>query len=213
MRLTRVLAAAGVALFALASQQAASQSGRTVRIVVPFPAGGTADDTARIVADQVGRTRGTNFVIENRPGAGTILATEAVSRAAPDGSTLLIVSNSFVINPSVKKLNYDPLTSFAPVCHLVSSPLIFAVHSASPYQSLAALVAAAKAKPGGRVAPNTRYLPSALRPTPEEPAFRACQTVTRERSPPLGTSNDASSPPQLRQTSRLLSREKHMAVT
>ena len=161
MRLTRVLAAAGVALFALASQQAASQSGRTVRIVVPFPAGGTADDTARIVADQVGRTRGTNFVIENRPGAGTILATEQVSRAAPDGNTLLIVSNSFVINPSLKKLNYDPLTSFAPVCHLVSSPLIFAVHSASPYKSLAALVAAAKAKPGeltvATVAPATTH--------------------------------------------------------
>ncbi len=162
MKLVSILAAvAGAVLLALGPDQAVSQIGRTIRIVVPFPAGGTADDTARIVADQIGRTRGANFVIENRPGAGTILATEAVSRAAPDGNTLLIVSNSFVINPSVKKLNYDPLTSFAPICHLVSSPLVFAVNSASPYKSLAELVAAAKAKPGeltvATVAPATTH--------------------------------------------------------
>ncbi|HEY4406937.1 MAG TPA: tripartite tricarboxylate transporter substrate binding protein [Xanthobacteraceae bacterium] len=141
-------AAAGVALLALSGHGAVSQTARTIRIVVPFPAGGSADDLARLLADQVGRTRGVNFVIENRPGAGTVVATEAVSRAAPDGNTLLIVANSFVINPSLKKLNYDPFTSFAPVCHLVSSPLIVAVNSDSPYRSLADLIKAARAKPG-----------------------------------------------------------------
>jgi tripartite-type tricarboxylate transporter receptor subunit TctC len=141
-------AAAGVALLALSGHGAVSQTARTIRIVVPFPAGGSADDLARLLADQVGRTRGVNFVIENRPGAGTVVATEAVSRAAPDGNTLLIVANSFVINPSLKKLNYDPFTSFAPVCHLVSSPLIVAVNSESPYRSLADLIKAARAKPG-----------------------------------------------------------------
>ena len=141
-------AAAGMMLLALSGHGAVSQMARTIRIVVPFPAGGSADDLARLLGDQVGRTRGVNIVIENRPGAGTVVATEAVSRAAPDGNTLLIVANSFVINPSLKKLNYDPFVSFAPVCHLVSSPLIIAVNSDSPYRSLADLIAAAHAKPG-----------------------------------------------------------------
>jgi tripartite-type tricarboxylate transporter receptor subunit TctC len=149
MKLIGILAAAaGMMLLALSGHGAVSQMARTIRIVVPFPAGGSADELARLLADQIGRTRGVNFVIENRPGAGTVVATEAVSRAAPDGNTLLIVANSFVINPSLKKLSYDPFTSFAPVCHLVSSPLIIAVNSDSPYRSLADLINAAHAKPG-----------------------------------------------------------------
>jgi tripartite-type tricarboxylate transporter receptor subunit TctC len=141
-------AAAGMILLALSGDGAVAQSARTIRIVVPFPAGGSADDLARLLADQIGRTRAVNFVIENRPGAGTVVASEAVSRTAPDGNTLLIVANSFVINPSLKKLNYDPFSSFVPVCHLVSSPLIIAVNSDSPYRSLANLINAAHAKPG-----------------------------------------------------------------
>jgi tripartite-type tricarboxylate transporter receptor subunit TctC len=144
MKLIGILAAAaGMMLLALSGHGAVSQMARTIRIVVPFPAGGSADELARLLADQIGRTRGVNFVIENRPGAGTVVATEAVSRAAPDGNTLLIVANSFVINPSLKKLSYDPFASFAPVCHLVSSPLIIAVNSDSPYRNLADLINAA----------------------------------------------------------------------
>jgi tripartite-type tricarboxylate transporter receptor subunit TctC len=149
MKILAVLTAvASVTLLALSGHGAVSQMARTIRIVVPFPAGGSADDLARLLAEEIGRSRGVNLVIENRPGAGTVVATEAVSRAAPDGNTLLIVANSFVINPSLKKLNYDPLVSFAPVCHLVSSPLIIAVNSDAPYRSLAELVSAAHAKPG-----------------------------------------------------------------
>jgi tripartite-type tricarboxylate transporter receptor subunit TctC len=62
------------------------------------------------------------MVVENHPGATTVIGTEAVSRAAPDGNTLLIVANSFLINPNFKKLNYDPLTSFEPICYLIRSP-------------------------------------------------------------------------------------------
>jgi tripartite-type tricarboxylate transporter receptor subunit TctC len=148
MKSVGFLAAAGMLLLALSGDGALSQTARTIRIVVPFPAGGSADDVARLMADQIGRTQGASFVIENRPGAGTVVATEAVSRAAPDGNTLLIVANSFVINPSLKKLNYDPFTSFAPVCNLVASPLIIAVNSDSPYRSFADLIAAARQKPG-----------------------------------------------------------------
>ncbi|MFL5088078.1 MAG: tripartite tricarboxylate transporter substrate-binding protein, partial [Xanthobacteraceae bacterium] len=102
----------------LSGSDAWSQSTRTIRIVVPFAPGGGADILARLVAEQIGRARGPALVIENRPGAGTVIASEAVARAAPDGSTVLIVANSFVINPNLKKVNYDPLTSFEPVCHL-----------------------------------------------------------------------------------------------
>jgi tripartite-type tricarboxylate transporter receptor subunit TctC len=146
--LALLTAVASLTLLALSGHGAVSQMARTIRIVVPFPAGGSADDLARLLAEEIGRTRGVNLVIENRPGAGTVVATEAVSRAAPDGNTLLIIANSFVINPSLKKLNYDPFVSFAPVCHLVSSPLIVAVNSDAPYRSLADLVGAAHAKPG-----------------------------------------------------------------
>src|ERR1700693_3383143 len=93
MKLIGILAAvAGMLLLAMSGHGAVSQTARTIRVVVPFPAGGSADDLARLLADQIGRTRGVNFVIENRPGAGTVVATEAVSRAAPDGNTLLIVA-------------------------------------------------------------------------------------------------------------------------
>ncbi len=77
-----------------------------------------------------------------------MIGTEAVARAAPDGNTLLINANSFVINPHLRKLNYDPLTSFEPICYLASTPLFIAVNGASPYGTLAELLNAARAKPG-----------------------------------------------------------------
>ncbi|MFL5002955.1 MAG: Bug family tripartite tricarboxylate transporter substrate binding protein [Xanthobacteraceae bacterium] len=132
----------------LSGSDAWSQSTRTIRIVVPFAPGGGADILARLVAEQIGRAQGPTMVIENRPGAGTVIASEAVARAAPDGSTVLIVANSFVINPNLKKVNYDPLTSFEPVCHLTRSPNVVAVHSTSPFGTLADLVNAARGKPG-----------------------------------------------------------------
>jgi tripartite-type tricarboxylate transporter receptor subunit TctC len=127
---------------------ARAQASRTVRLTSPFAAGGGTDILARLLADQISRTRGVTMVVENRPGGGTVIATEAMSRAAPDGNSLLIVGNSFVINPNLKKLNYDPLTSFEPICHLTRSPNVVAVHSASRYQTLADLIDAARTKPG-----------------------------------------------------------------
>ena len=123
----------------------ASAQTRTIRIVVPFaPAGGTTI-VARLLADPIGRVHGPTMVVENRPGAGTVIATEYVSRAAPDGNTVLMVGNSFVINPNMKKLSYDPLTSFEPICQLTTSPNIVAVHAAARYRTLADLVEAARA--------------------------------------------------------------------
>jgi tripartite-type tricarboxylate transporter receptor subunit TctC len=139
--------AVGIMLLALAAP-ALAQSGRTLKIVNPFPAGGTADIWARILGEQIGRDRGMSVVIENRPGGGTVIATDAVSHAPPDGNTVLVVGNSFTINPNIRKLNYDPVTSFEPICYLLNSPQVIAVHAESPYRTLAELISAAKAKPG-----------------------------------------------------------------
>lgn len=144
---TRLLAAAGLAYLALAGA-AFAQGARTIRMIVPYPPAGSADVLSRILAQQLNDTAGTNIVIENRPGAGTVIGTELVSRAPADGNTVLVMSNSFVINSHMRKLTYDPLTSFAPVCDLVTSPNLIVVNANAPYRSLADLVAASQARPG-----------------------------------------------------------------
>src|SRR5262245_57802662 len=103
-------------VFGLTADVARSQATRAIKIVVPFPPGGGVDIVARLMADQIGREHRTSVVVENRPGAGTLIATEAVARAAPDGNTVLFMANSFVINAGLRKGAYDPLTSFEPLC-------------------------------------------------------------------------------------------------
>ena len=121
---------------------------KVIKIVVPFPAGGTADTLARLIGQQATQASGQKIIIENRPGAGTIIGTEAVARSAPDGTTLLMMSNSFVINAVMRaSLPYDPM-GFEPVCFLVDSPQVLVVHESSPFRSLKDLVDAAKTKPG-----------------------------------------------------------------
>jgi tripartite-type tricarboxylate transporter receptor subunit TctC len=140
--------AIAVILLALTSHGAWSQTTRTIKNIVPVPAGGSQDILARLLADEIGRAQGQTIVIENRPGAGTVIATEAVSRATPDGSTLLSNAPPFVINPHLRRLGYDPLTSFEPLCYLARSPTVIVVNSASPYRTLADLLNAARAEPG-----------------------------------------------------------------
>ena len=149
MKLIQTLAVAVAALvLGLAAPDAGAQATRTIKIVVPFPAGGSADTLARIFADQIGKAGGPSMVVENRPGAGASIGYEVVAHAVADGSTVGMISNSFVINPSLRKVNYDPQADFAPVCNLVTSPQVIVVNSASPYHTLAELIAAAHAKPG-----------------------------------------------------------------
>jgi tripartite-type tricarboxylate transporter receptor subunit TctC len=149
MKLLHSLCAAVLVLTLSGPAAAQTAAGRTVRIVVPFPPGGTADVLARTLGQQIAQTGGPTIVVENRPGGGTVIATEQVARAAPDGNTLLLMANSFVINASVRaSLPYDPLTSFDPICLLVDSPQILVVNAASPFKTLGEFVAAAKAKPG-----------------------------------------------------------------
>jgi tripartite-type tricarboxylate transporter receptor subunit TctC len=136
--------ACGLAL----SNSARGQSGPAVRIVVPFPPGGSADILARLVSQQIGQTAQQAMVVDNRPGAGASIAYELVARAAPDGNTVVVAANSVVINPLLRKVNFDPVKSFAPICNLVTSPLIFVVTNNSPYKTIGDLIAEAHAKPG-----------------------------------------------------------------
>jgi tripartite-type tricarboxylate transporter receptor subunit TctC len=142
-----LLAVLSIVTLSLISHDAASQT-RTIKVVVPFPPGGTADLVARVLGEQIGRTQPVTVVIENRPGAGSVIGTEFVARAAPDGNTLLIDTGSNAVNAHLRKLSYDPLTSFEPICGLMQSPHLIVVNSASPYRTIADLVSAARTSPG-----------------------------------------------------------------
>lgn len=122
---------------------------RAIHIVVGFTPGGGNDIIARIVGQTLSESLGQPVIIDNKPGAGAILATEYVSRAEPDGYTLLVgASGAMVINPAVyEKLNYDTLRDFVPVSELGSFPLILIVNTASPFKSVSDLVAYSKANP------------------------------------------------------------------
>jgi tripartite-type tricarboxylate transporter receptor subunit TctC len=142
------LASVAISVIAVTGSAAWSQTSRTVKVVVPFTAGGVADTLARLLVEQIVRTQGPMVVIENRAGAGSVIGTEAVARATPDGNTVLLTSTSFATNPQLRKVNYDALTSFEPICYLTRIQSVIAVNSASPYRTLADLINAARAKPG-----------------------------------------------------------------
>lgn len=123
---------------------------RPLRMIVPFAPGGIADIVARIVGQKMGEVVGQSIVVDNRPGAGGSLGGEIVAKARPDGYTILLCSSSVVvINPLLSpNLQYDPQRVLAPVSLLSAAPYVLVVHPSSPYQNVADLLAAAKAKPG-----------------------------------------------------------------
>jgi tripartite-type tricarboxylate transporter receptor subunit TctC len=122
---------------------------RPVRLIVPFAAGGGLEITARSIGQKLTAKRGQSIVIDNRPGAATIVGTDIASKATPDGYTLLMITTTFAINPSLySKLPYDPLRDFAPVTQINSVPNILVVNPSLSAQSVRDLIALAKAKPG-----------------------------------------------------------------
>jgi tripartite-type tricarboxylate transporter receptor subunit TctC len=147
-RILQQAALIAAVLFAPPGDSAWSQTGRPLKLVVPYTPGGGTDILARLLSEQIGRTQRVAMVVENRPGAGTVIGTEAASRAAPDGTTVLITDGTFVIKPHLQRLNYDPLTSFEPICNLVHTLPLIAVNSESPYRTLADLINAARMRPG-----------------------------------------------------------------
>jgi tripartite-type tricarboxylate transporter receptor subunit TctC len=105
---SRVTGCVATVLFTMIGHDAPSQT-RTIKIVVASSPGGVNDIMARLLAEQIGRVQGPTIIVENRPGAGEAIGTEAVARAAPDGNTVLIAANPFIINPQMRKVGYDPL--------------------------------------------------------------------------------------------------------
>lgn len=136
------------ALSGIASAQSAFPT-RPVRIFVPYAAGGAVDLLARTLGDAVYRQWGQPVVVENRPGAGGVVASQALAAAAPDGYTLIVVASGHATNPFLyPKLPYDTFKDFTPISLLASSPNILLVRADSPFKTLGDVIAQARAKPG-----------------------------------------------------------------
>jgi tripartite-type tricarboxylate transporter receptor subunit TctC len=128
---------------------AANYPDKSVRIVVPFAAGGVGDITARIIAEKLGDKLGQRFYVENQAGAGGIVAARTIISSPPDGYTLALLANGTAVSVSLfKKLPYDPLKDFAPISSLGFFDFLFATSANSPFNTLGDFIAAAKAKPG-----------------------------------------------------------------
>jgi tripartite-type tricarboxylate transporter receptor subunit TctC len=148
MKLCRILgvAVAAATAFALGASGAMAQS-KTLKIVVPYTPGSGPDIISRLLGEQIGKAGGPTVVVENRPGGGMTIGTEAAARAEPDGNTVLLVANAFVVNAAMKR-GHTTIADFAPVCYLASTPMPLVVQSSSPWKTVQELVAEAKAKPG-----------------------------------------------------------------
>jgi tripartite-type tricarboxylate transporter receptor subunit TctC len=126
-----------------------SYPSRLVRIIVPTAPGGPSDVSARIIAQELTKRWGRQVVVDIRPGAGTIIGSEIVARAPPDGYTLLVSPSTLAINPaSYKKMPYDALRDFAPITHTLIVPNLVVMHPSLPAKSVKDVIALAKARPG-----------------------------------------------------------------
>ena len=147
----RILVAVLIAVAAQLTGVAYAQPfpSKPVRIVVPFPPGGAADITSRVLAEHMAKGLGQSVLVENRPGGSTIIGTEIVARSPADGHTLLVVFPSFIINPALRQaMSFDPLKDFKAVGQTMSVPMAIAVHPSVPAKSLQELIALARARPG-----------------------------------------------------------------
>ena len=154
MRWTRREAVAGcggaLALLAVLPALAGSYPSQTIKMIVPYPAGGTTDLLGRMVADELQTGLGAATIVENKPGAGTTIGAEQVARAAPDGYTLLLAtSTTLAINKALyNKLPYDPVKDFTPIALVAGVPFALIVNPQVPAKTLTEFIAYAKSKPG-----------------------------------------------------------------
>ena len=141
---------AAVAALILIALPAAAQNYplRPVRLIVPVPPGGGQDIMARAIAQRLSDSWGQSVVVDNRSGASAIVGTEMLARAAPDGYTLILISSTHVIAPSLNKVPYDPIRDFAPITQVSSQPYVMAINASVPAKSVKEFVDVAKAKPG-----------------------------------------------------------------
>jgi tripartite-type tricarboxylate transporter receptor subunit TctC len=148
-RFLRLAAGAAAAPMLAPVAWAQAYPSRPVRIIVGFPPGGAADITARLMGQWLSERLGQPFVVENRPGAGTNIATEAVAKAAPDGYTLLLVSVANTVNATLyERLNFDFIRDIAPVAGLIRGPLVMELNPSVPARTIPEFIAYAKANPG-----------------------------------------------------------------
>ncbi|MGZ8265390.1 MAG: Bug family tripartite tricarboxylate transporter substrate binding protein [Burkholderiales bacterium] len=147
----RVRAALCIAALTIAAATHAQQPypAKPVRMIIPFAPGGNTDIIGRVFAPKMGEFLGQNVIIDNRGGAGGTIGTEAASRAAPDGYTLLMVSAGHTINPSmIRKLPYDSVKDFTPIGIIADVPTAFVVHPSLPAKNVKEFIAIARSKPG-----------------------------------------------------------------
>ena len=144
-----LMAAAGLVL-ALANPAFAQSDypNRPIRLIIPFPPGGSNDVVGRMIGDQLAKQLGKQVVIDNRAGAGGVIGTELASKEKPDGYTLLVISLAHAVNPWLYKLPYDPIKAFAPIGVMGSGPNVVVVHPDLPVKSVKELIDLAKQKPG-----------------------------------------------------------------
>jgi tripartite-type tricarboxylate transporter receptor subunit TctC len=140
----------GAAMLLAAPARAQAYPSRTIKMIVPYPAGGTTDLLGRLIADQINNGLHATVIVDNKPGAATSLGAETVARSEPDGYTLLIAtSTTLAINKTLyRNLPYDPVRDFAPIALVAAVPFVLIVNPAVPAQTLSEFIAYAKSKPG-----------------------------------------------------------------
>jgi len=148
-RALRLLVSLLAVLTPFAAHAAWPDASRPIRLVVGFPAGGGADALARAIAPALSDQLKANVIIDNRPGAGGLIATDMVAKSAPDGYTLYVATpGSFTIWPNLRKLNYDPQKDFAPISVLVTMPNVLVTGADTPYKDIQGLLAAVRSANG-----------------------------------------------------------------
>jgi tripartite-type tricarboxylate transporter receptor subunit TctC len=148
-RVCGVVAAFALLVFAASASAQEAYPSKPVHLYVPYPPGGAVDIVARTLGDALGKTWNQSVVIENRPGAGGIVAEQALVQAPPDGYTLILVASGHALLPLFyDRLPYDTFKDFTPISQIGSSPNMLLVRADSPFKSVSDVIAAAKAKPG-----------------------------------------------------------------
>ena len=145
--LSAALAAAAM-LAVPAAVHAQQYPSKPVRIIVPFAPGGGSDFIARFMAQRLTSALGTQVIVENKPGAGGVIGIEQGVKSPPDGYTLVLIASSYTVNPSIYKLNFDPVADITPIIQMSQGPPLVVANPAFPVKTIKELIARAKAKPG-----------------------------------------------------------------
>lgn len=143
-----LMAAAALIVAPSASADSAWPTKQNIRIIVPFPPGGSVDPMARVLSQKLGEALNQSVIVDNRPGGNAVIGTELTARAAPDGYTLLLTATSHVTNPLLVPTTYDAIKDFVPVAMLSEAPVILTVNPSVPANNLKEFIALAKSEPG-----------------------------------------------------------------